>query len=101
MNNIPPPPWAAWPIPNDRLRRYMVFCVNDEYCPGTGKTIVADNIRTKQAAELMAASREMYDELHRVLPFLEYALKDPVYRQSAVQERIKSIQAIIARVGAL
>jgi hypothetical protein len=51
--------WEAWPKKNrdgsrDRLRRWMVVDVS---APGTGKPVIADNIRTEQVAREIAALR--------------------------------------------
>jgi hypothetical protein len=58
-----PAPWQAWPIPNDRLKRLAVVCVNDKNCPGAGKQIVADDIRTQADALLIAAAPELLEAL--------------------------------------
>lgn len=44
------PFYEAWPK-NDRLQRWMVI---DIVSPGRGKQIIADNIRSKAMAELIA-----------------------------------------------
>lgn len=62
-----PGPWEAWPIPNDRLKRFAVVCTNTEHCPGTGKQVVACDIRTESDARLIAAAPELQAlaEVHR------------------------------------
>lgn len=70
-----PGPWAAFPIPNDRLKRYAVVCVNDDHCTGTGKLVVAEKIRTKHNASLIAAAPELLAALQAVLPVLDCAFE--------------------------
>ncbi len=53
------PSWEAWPK-NDRLKRW---CVVDTAAPGTGKPVIADNIRQEAQARRIAASLDMLDAL--------------------------------------
>lgn len=62
-----PGPWESKPKPNDRLKRFMVLCMNEQRCPGTGKELVADNIRTAETAELIAAAPEMLSALRELV----------------------------------
>lgn len=62
-----PGPWEAWPIPDDRLKRFAVVCVNTQHCPGTGKQVVARDVRTEADARLIAEAPELraIGEAHR------------------------------------
>lgn len=61
--------WAAWPK-NDRLQRYHIVCVSD---PGRAKTIVADNVRTKEVGRLIAAAPKLLEKLQQLLSAYEQA----------------------------
>jgi hypothetical protein len=61
-----PGPYEAWPVKNDRLKRWDVVCVNPDYCPGTGKTVLAERVRTKANARLFAAAPELLEALKAV-----------------------------------
>ncbi len=55
-----PGPWLAYKIPNDRLGRHRVLCLNDEVSPGNGKLQIAAEIRTEANARLIAAAPELF-----------------------------------------
>jgi len=61
-----PGPYEAWPVKGDRLKRWIVVCVNPEHCPGTGKQVLAEHIRTESDARLFAAAPEMLAALKKV-----------------------------------
>lgn len=62
-----PGPYEAWPVRNDRLKRWEVVCVNQDYCPGTGKTVLAERIRTEANARLFAAAPELLEALEAMM----------------------------------
>ena len=49
---VTPGPWAAHPVPNDRLERWLVTAPG----AGVGKPVVAEKIRTEGNARLIAAA---------------------------------------------
>jgi hypothetical protein len=61
-----PGPYEAWPVKDDRLKRWMVVCVNPGHCPGTGKQVLAERIRTEADARLFAAAPKMLAALQTV-----------------------------------
>ncbi|MDY3551423.1 hypothetical protein R5W24_000499 [Gemmata sp. JC717] len=58
-----PGPYEAWPVKDDRLKRWLVVCVNPRRCPGTGKEVLAEKIRTQSQAQLFAASPRLVEAL--------------------------------------
>lgn len=54
---------------NDRLKRWQVI---DTACPGRGKEVIAENIRSEKKALLVAASPELY----RIAEVIEAAYAD-------------------------
>lgn len=47
-----PTPYRAIPK-NDLLKRHYIVCANDTYCPGLGKEVVAENIRSADTADFI------------------------------------------------
>lgn len=57
-----PTPYDFFPQ-NDRLKRYSIICINDKYCPGAGKEIIAVNIRRKETAAFISRACNWHDDL--------------------------------------
>jgi len=47
-------PLAVWPQ-DDRLKRFDIVCLNEKTSPGTGKVVVAENIRQEEVAQRIVA----------------------------------------------
>lgn len=52
MSNHTPEPWVAFKVPSDRLSRWVVL---EQNSAGTGKMVIAENIRTEANARRIVA----------------------------------------------
>lgn len=93
-----PGPYEARPVKGDRLNRWMVFCLNPERCPGTGKEVVAERIRTESTARQLAAAPDLADGLKAARAILKSILGTDL-ESMIIAEQVAIIDAALAKAG--
>ena len=74
----------------------MVVCVNPQRCPGRGKEMVAEKIRTEATARLLASAPDMFEALRAARSILQnMGAYDPKCRIS--REQVGMIIAALAK----
>lgn len=90
------PEWQAVPK-NDRLKRWMVL---DMSSPGTGKELVADNIRNEQKARRLAAALDLLEALGAARAVITSIVgTSEEYR--IIAEQVAQIDAALSKAGAV
>lgn len=93
-------PYGVFPL-NDRLQRYAVVCLNEQQCPGRGKMVLANHVRTEANARLFAAAPAMFDllaKLARSGDWYTSALEIDTYAGFDGWEMKDELDAILASV---
>ncbi len=93
-----PGPYEAWPVKGDRLARWMVVCVNPQRCPGRGKEMVAERIRTEATARQLAAAPDLVEALNASRAILKSILGDD-FESPIIAEQVAMIDAALAKAG--
>lgn len=75
--------------------------VNRAYVLNAQAVMQANAEKLERAIEAVDAVEDLVDALMRVLPIVEDAQRDPLYKPGYVADRIKAIHAALAKAGAI